>query len=276
MNIPLERALGTSIEAQSFSTMGGILAALMFASIIFIMSSPQKRNPQDYSPYILILFSSFYLLLFSTFLYVPVAGSKFWPEQEITFLLASFVMAVAMCQVFYGMLWLFDSHGFGETFIKCSKLIFRSVVLLVVINAIGTMYNVSNNINRFFESEFNISEEFILYRMVPILVIFPIFGAAIHYIFLRKGSETAFRKISLVINACAVFFSISVGLYFVYIFTFWQSGLVDQKSMDDFLEDKFDGLLLEPSLFIHLKWILPAALAGFLFLYELGLPRSKK
>ena len=215
----------TSVEAASLSTFSGLLAGFLFASILIVVSTPpNSRHVKELSSEILGFLVGFTLLLLSTFLYIPVAGAKFRPEQEIEFLISDIILGLAVVSVFLNLCWIFVSYEVEDTVVSGAKFVFGVVVFLVCINLGNTTVITFQNLAKFIpEYQSTSLKDWILFASIfGFPIVFWLAGPFINSDRLVKRLNL-YRKSMLL----ALVYSVALSILYVYIMTPWSISAIE-------------------------------------------------
>jgi hypothetical protein len=142
-------------ELGLFSTFSGFLAALAFASLMILVTNPpkSKHGEEAFMISIFSLIIVFALLLLSTFLFIPITGSVFRPEQDIGFLISDTILAVAVCELFLSLSWFFAAYRLARKTRRAAIVTFYFVIFVIALNMSAVLVNIGENLRTYYPNE---------------------------------------------------------------------------------------------------------------------------
>lgn len=129
-------------SASQFAQLSSLIAALVFASIIIIISSENKGKILiNTSNTLTVMISSLFLTLVSAFAYTLTTSNIYPAKTYFSMLVAHHIFAASVLSVFLAVFWLIYSHRNSKRSFKVYLFIFISVSVLTAINITHGSYN---------------------------------------------------------------------------------------------------------------------------------------
>lgn len=128
----------------------GLMAGFVFASIILLVSNPPKDRPvSELSPFLLELVVVGLGFTISALLFAFVdlrLEQKGFERAFLMLLMASCIGTLAVVQMYHGLAWLFWAYGVESSVVSKVGLVFRATTLLLSVNLIYMIGNLSGKI----------------------------------------------------------------------------------------------------------------------------------
>lgn len=148
-------------ELGHFATFSGFLAALAFASLMILITNPPESKDNEAAAhrgnaFTISMFSLvivFTLLLLSTFMFIPITGSSFRPEQDVGFLITDMILALAVCELFLSLSWFFVAYRLAMAARQAAIVTFYFVIFVTMLNASAVLTNVAENLSAYYPKE---------------------------------------------------------------------------------------------------------------------------
>jgi hypothetical protein len=206
-------------ELGLFSTFSGFLAALAFASLMILVTNPPKSKDGE-EAFMISIFSLiivFALLLLSTFLFIPITGSVFRPEQDIGFLISDTILAVAVCELFLSLSWFFAAYSLARKTRRAAIVTFYFVIFVIALNVSAVLVNIGENLRAYYPNEIkNITPIYTVIIQVGAPIVIAIILRVVLFDRLRDENLLSFTR--CILYASLIFSIILISSY-VYLFS---------------------------------------------------------